>query len=492
MTATLTRSPADLVMPRFGTERNPARPTRGHEIAEVARLLGKPFMPWQQHVADVALEIDPDTGGLAYSSVGLTVPRQSGKSTFLLSKVTHRASATGFFGPRQVVVYTAQNRNKAREKWEEDYAETLEHASAFDVRVHKSNGHEAIRFPNRSRFGIDANTEKAGHGSTIDEAYIDEAFAQVDNRLLQAFRPAMITRANKQLWIVSTAGWLGESPLLESSVKKGRAAVEAGEDRGRCYFEWSAPDDADPFDRSVWWECMPALGHTITEEAIAAELEEFADNLDEFRRAYLNQWRPKGGGGRPPIDSALWDRGRDPSAKVDGRLAIAVDRMPDGDGDGVRWTSVAFAGECEGVTLGALADHRPGTAWVVARVQELVAEHDPVAVVIDPGGPAAPLIDDLRAVGVDVSEVTGRTLTQACGALLEDIAEGRFRHLGQAQLDGAVAAAKRRQVGDAWTWARRDTASDISPLVAVTLARSGLAKWRAEVDDDFPVAAVWA
>ena len=51
----------------------------------------------------------------------------------------------------------------------------------------------------------------------------------------------------------------------------GRAQVEGGGDRGMAYFEWSAPDDADPADPRTWRDCMPALGHTITEEAIATD-----------------------------------------------------------------------------------------------------------------------------------------------------------------------------------------------------------------------------
>jgi hypothetical protein len=52
--------------PKFGTPRNLDRPTFGGRAAEVAKALGKPFMPWQQHVADVALEYDPDTKLLCY------------------------------------------------------------------------------------------------------------------------------------------------------------------------------------------------------------------------------------------------------------------------------------------------------------------------------------------------------------------------------------------------------------------------------------------
>lgn len=283
--------------PRFGTKRNPDRPTLGPKVAKVAARLGKPFMPWQRYVADVVLEIDPDTGRLVYSKWGLTVPRQSGKSTFVEAKFVHRCSATGFFGARQHVVYTAQTRLKAREKWEEDYAADLESSPAFKnrIRVHKGNGNEHIRFANGSKFGLEASTEKAGHGSTLDEAYLDEAFSHNDYRLEQAFGPAMITRANKQLAWLSTAGWLDGSLYMREQVDIGRTGVSEGRQRGYAYFEWSAPEDADPGDEAVWWQCMPALGRTITVEAIRAEYQQALDSgrLNEFRRAYLNQWVPR-------------------------------------------------------------------------------------------------------------------------------------------------------------------------------------------------------
>ena len=255
-------------------------------------------MPWQQHVANVVMEIDPATGRLAYSEMGLTVPRQSGKSTWIEAKATHRCSATGFFGRRQHVVYTAQTRAKAREKWEEEFVADLEASKDFRpprISVHKGNGNEHIRFANRSRWGLESSTEKAGHGPTLDEAYIDEAFAHQDFRLEQAFGPAMITRANKLLAWISTAGWLDGSPYLAEKVELGRLVAMEGRQGGIAYFEWSAPQDADPGDEAVWWACMPALGYTISVEAIRAEYEKARDGgkLNEFRRAYLNQWVPR-------------------------------------------------------------------------------------------------------------------------------------------------------------------------------------------------------
>src|SRR4051812_49967125 len=96
MTATLTASSPIQVLecpPRFGTPRSPERATLGPAVGMLSAMLGMPFMEWQQHVADVVLEIDPDTGELVYDEYLLTVPRQSGKTTFILAKASHRCSA---------------------------------------------------------------------------------------------------------------------------------------------------------------------------------------------------------------------------------------------------------------------------------------------------------------------------------------------------------------------------------------------------------------
>jgi phage terminase large subunit-like protein len=429
-------------------------------------------MPWQRYVADVLLEVDPDTGRLAYQEFGLTVPRQSGKSTLILAKAVHRASATQFFGPRQRIVYTAQTRQKAREKWEEDYAADLETSRAFKakVQVHKGNGNEHVRFSNRSRFGIEANTEKAGHGGTLDEAYIDEAFAQADGRLEQAFGPAMITRANKQLGWISTAGWRNGSPYLEAKVAYGRRQVELGANTGLAYFEWSADEDADPEDEGGWWDFMPALGHTITPEAIRAELARLKDqgDLNDFRRAYMNQWVNKNSATDSIIPMGVWLdlAAGEPFDTAD--VAFAVDVSPDRDS-----AAIGAARRVDGISQVDVADHRPGVEWVIPRMVELDQRYRPIAWVLDPSGPAGSLLPALKQVGI-VPTLTGpREMAQACGAFF-DAAVGPnpvLRHLDEPSLNAALAAATKRPLGDAWAWSRKS--GDITPLVAATLALHG-------------------
>ncbi len=73
---------SNLCAPRFETARSPERETFGHQIVAMAAAIGKPLMPWQEQVALVGGELDPETGLPAYRNVAITVPRQSGKTGF--------------------------------------------------------------------------------------------------------------------------------------------------------------------------------------------------------------------------------------------------------------------------------------------------------------------------------------------------------------------------------------------------------------------------
>ena len=68
---------------------------------------------------------------------------------------------------------------------------------------------------------------------------------------------------------------------------------------------------------------------------------------------------------------------------------------------------------------------------------------------------------------------SAREYAQACGALADDVANDQWRHLGQVPLDDAAKGARTRELADAWAWSWKDSAADISPLEAVTLARTG-------------------
>jgi hypothetical protein len=430
----------------------------------VGALVGSPPLPWQRLVMDTALELAPD-GRPAYREVRVTVPRQQGKTGGLLLPVmVHRA--LGGVDPRaQRILYTAQDRNHAREKWSE-HVDLLDRSPLRRLySTRRSNGSESIRWRTGSTHGITASGEKSGHGFTLDLGVIDEAFAQVDDRLVQAFRPAMLTRPRAQLWVVSTAG-TDESVFLRERVDDGRARVEAGEREGVAYFEWSAPDDADPDDPATWAAAMPALGSLIDLETVASD--HAAMDAGEFARAYLNRWSP---GGVPVFQLAEWVACLDPRSSSHQAPAFGVDVSPDRGHSSI----AVAAGRDDGRIHLELVDRRAGTDWLVGRVAELLERHHPVALTLDPSGPAGSLVTDLTRLErvPPLVLTTARQYAAACGALYDDVTTRRIAHRGQPALDDAVVSARRRSVGDAWVWARPADGVDPSPLIAATLARYG-------------------
>lgn len=419
-------------------------------------------MPWQRHVADIAYEVDPSTGKLAYREVRLTVPRQSGKTTLMLAVMTHRCIA---MADRQRVFYTAQTGKDARLKWEDEHVPVLERSPFGSlINVRRTNGSEAIRWSNGSLWSLLATTESAGHGAQADLGVLDEAFAYVDDRLEQAMKPAMVTRPQPQLWIVSTAG-TEDSLYLNDKIDDGRMRAASGQASSVAYFEWSAPEDADIGSEETWQACMPALGLTVPIEAIRSDFESMRE--PEFRRAYLNQRQDRAAAAPwQVIDEEAWDRCLDPRSEIAGETVLALDVTPTRS-----MASLCAAGlRDDDIPHVEVIGNRPGTSWVFDwfAAEDRIRRYE--RVVIDPVSAAGSLAADLRSLGLRVDEVSTRQFVGSCGKFYDLATAGQLRHIGQVPLNAAVAGAKRRPLGDAWAWHRRDSAVDVSPLVAATLA----------------------
>lgn len=407
------------------------------------------MMPWQRLVADVAGEYDPVTGVPFYREVAVTVPRQSGKTTLVLATECDRAVG---FGEKQLIAYTAQTGWDARKKLIDEQVPMLEVSRLAPLipRVLRGVGNEVVEFVNGSRIFVLGSSASAGHGRVIDLGVIDEAFAD-DGRREQAILPAMATRRFGQLMLISTAGDQ-EAVYFRRKVDDGRLAAEEDSGSGVAYFEWSKPDGVDPDDEDAWHEYMPALGHTISVEAVRHARKTMEDN--EFRRAFCNEWTESN---ERSIPADMWDRALDPAAAPEGRIVFGVDCSPD--------RSDAAIVVSDGTAV-ELVDYRPGVTWVVDRCAELAGRHRGT-VALDAGGPAGTLVPDLRAAGVDLVEFGARELSQACVAFFDALADDDLRVRPDNDLTKAVAGATRRKIGESWAWARREGAA---PLLAMSIA----------------------
>lgn len=440
--------------PRIATPRT-GRPTYGGEVAKLARLLGFEAMAHQRRFWDLALE--HDDGVLAYREIGWTIARQCGKSTALLCLLLWRCLRW----PGQIVRYGAQTGMDARAKLADDWWPVLEHCPLASLMTfRRQSGHEAIVFENGSRLGLLASSEKSGHGSTLDTAVLDESWAHADHRLEQSCRPAMVTRPNAQMFVVSTAGTEHRSPFLWSKVIAGRQAAEAGVTEGLGYLEWSAAPGSDPADPGTWAQAIPALGTTIDEATVRADFQGMPRH--EFERSFLNLWTSAMGD--PIVSLDDWDALAEPDARRPDWVVIGVDVAPRG-----RSAAIAAVGERDGLLYGSILEHGQGADWLLAALERRVT--DEPYVVLDEKSVAHFLHEIQAIVGPEkVIALTAREIPAACAFWLRIVNEGKLRHRGETELTVALDGAGQRGLGDGWAWSRVKSGTDITPLAAMTWA----------------------
>lgn len=438
------------------------------------RLTGRRPMPWQQHVWDVALEIDPATGELVYREVVVTVPRQSGKTTLILPRIVWRANAAHLLGGRQTMIYAAQRSKDAKRKWRNTFVEEIKASRVMQGRYSLTlrANEENIRFSSGSLFGPVATGETSVHGDTLDDGTLDEAFSQIDARVEDAWRPAMITRPQAQIWVISTAG-TRKSLYLKGKVKRGRAITEAQRPNRTAYFEWSADPNADPEDPATWRNCMPALGWTIREPDIRHEFESIEGGLPAFRRAYLCQWADDFDDDPWVIPEADWWSCEDETSTRVGPMALALDISPDRSSASIGYT----ANRADGLPMYQVVRHGSGAEWAQPDVVKLAAEKGATCVVLDAAGPAANKIEDLRTELGTVCPVVAldsSSMANATSDVVDAVVTHQLRHTGQQSMTDALKGAVQLPVGDRWRPGRRKSTADITPFVNLIMSMQGL------------------
>jgi len=460
--------------PKFATPRDLEAPTLGGRQGKFARIwLGKPFMPFQQYIADVGgeLEFDHETGlWLPRRKLNVvTLQRQGGKSHMSMSRNGERAISRRHWR----AWYTAQTGQDARDQFLKFHEEIIEGSPLENlVNLKRGRGEEILRFANGSTIRPVPPTEEKLHGKQSDGVDIDEAWAftkEIGQALVQAGSPTKLTRPWAQTWIWS-AGGTAESTWLAELVARGRDG-----DPAIGYFEFGIPDDADAEDLDVITEYHPAYGHTITRRALADMRTDFGDDAPGWARAAGNRWTEIIGGA---ISFELWRGARYESfIPDDAPAALGVARAADGS-----QVAIASAARLPDGTIVAEISHVLPTPYGAAEQIRAIARHNRAPVAVPTSGPSKALFDDLEKLGGVrlVPLVDGGDYSAACANLMDGLEAGVYKFREHPDLDAAVMVAGKRNIGDgAYVWARREAAVPVATLDAVTAATHAVRRLRA-------------
>ena len=477
---TSTSSPPDV---RLGSQTPrilsspPRASSAGSEAVELAALAGLHLDPWQCLVLDEGLGERADGQWSAFQ-VAVEVSRQNGKGGILEA----RELAGLFVLGERLIIHTAHEFSTATDAFRR-ILELIESTADLDRRVHKvmrSNQERGILLKSGQRLLFKARTRGGGRGFSCDCLILDEAF-ELPIAAHGALLPTLSARPNPQVWYASSA--VNQKIHPHGVVLAGlRARAIAGGDPSLCYCGWSVDADeyyADPMavavDPRFWAVANPGLGIRLTEEYIANEQRGMDAETFATERLGVGDWPNPDEDASQVIARETWDGLADMNSTLDGKVAFALDLNPERT-----YAAIGVGGRrADGKKHIEVVEHKAGTRWVVDRLIELIDRWDPCAVVVDGNGPAASLIPSLIEAGVTLKgdggllvKTTTGEMAQACGELFDSALDDELRHMGQSMLDNAMRAARKRDRGDTFTWSRQ-SGSDISPLVAVTLALHG-------------------
>jgi hypothetical protein len=420
--------------------------------------------PWQDSILHGWMGVRAD-GKWAASRAGLSVPRQNGKNAALEIR-----ELFGLVDLGERFLHTAHEVKTARKAFLRllgffDNPQTFPELHDLVLDIRRTNGQEAILLRNGGGVEFVARTKSSGRGFTVDVLVLDEA-QELTDEALSALLPTISAapKGNPQQILTGTPPEHDVDGEVFTRFRQSALTAAPGR---VCWMEWSCEPGDDLDDPDQWARANPALGmreNAVGIEAIVDERQSMSD--ERFARERLGVWREADANskGWQVIPKNAWAARLDPGAEAEGTLSWAFDVSPDG-------RSAAIA--CSNGTYVEVVDHREGMSWVPARLRVLHRDHGFGEVAFDATGPAGALIPTLDDLEVPYRKVTLQEHAQACGGLLDSIEgpEPTLVHRGQPILDAAVEAASRRHVTDVWLWTRSKSTGDISPLVAVTLAR---------------------
>ncbi|WP_425832583.1 terminase [Streptomyces fractus] len=479
--------------PRLSTVPPDWLSSAGREAVDLAKLAGLDLFPWQQHVLDVGLRERAD-GQWSSFEVAVNVPRQNGKG----GVIEARELAGLFLLGERVIIHSAHEFKTARVGFERIRSLILGTPSLAKrvKRILNNTTETSIELVTRQKLHFLARSGGSGRGFTGDCVILDEDMILGDDAM-GALMPTLSAVPNPQIWYLGSAGIGPTSVQLARLRRRCEDALESGTpDPSLAYFEWSVDahrdecgsactDHDDPADVAAWAKANPSLGILITPEFVRNERASLGTG-GIFERERL-------GVGVYPNDQAdTWQViGEEPwralaaaDSEPGSPLVFAIDMTPERS-----HAAIAVAGPWRGGTHVEVVDHRPGAGWILDRAEELHRRHKPRCWVVDAGGPAGSLIAELsERLGVGIVQPKAREVAAACGQFYDAVTEQSLSHLDQAPLSAALAGAEKRPLGDAWAWARRIVSVDISPLVAVTLAKWGLG---AEVEEEEGAPNLW-
>ena len=445
--------------------------TRGGEAVEMFEAYGHRYYDSQKHEMDVFFARNED-GSVASLTVGITKPRQNGKSFAARDYALWMA-----FVEHMNVLYTAHRGGTVRKMFKEmcDFIEVNQDFKDELNYVYKAGGYEGIYLNDGTYIEFQTRTNSGARGGTYRVIVVDEAqeltSVQQDAMLPTASAAGEIDEGESDPQVI----YIGTVPGPECNgtvFREMHDKAHSGE-ADTWWLEWGATgesiDDVDIDDVDLWYACNPAMGRRMSERTVRNEHDTMT--RDGFARERLGWWSPTAGRMDYVFDARSWDACATDDEPC-GDVCYGVKLSPDGSEAAL---SACWRGDVPHFELVDYRDARRGFGWLA---DWLDARADKCAMLAVDGRNADALTSRLENYRPRQLHVMRTADAIAAAAMMVDgVRSGTVTHYGQEELDEQARNATRRPVGrDAWCIGGEQSTAIESAACALWAAKN--AKWK--------------
>ena len=446
--------------------------SRGHEIAELAERIGQPLLPWQRLLLDDMSVVDENNMFIKKSSLVL-LARQSGKSHMMRMRML---AGLFCFGEENILMMSSQRKMAIRSLEimvmiveRNDFLLKQVKGGKIDTAWRRTTGNEGLHLENGNRIEVIAANSDSARGLTADVLWIDE-LREVGEAAMDASKSTTLTRPNSQRFYTSNAGSAESEVLIHM---RERSMMKPPRSLG--FYEYSAPENCDIWDRKAWAMANPSLGILISEEAVEEQIATSTvvaartETLCQFVNTGLTSpWTPGSWEDLADKDmqmnpgmTVMFAFDVDPHTRrsaslvagallPDGRIALQLLQT---------WESLIAVDELQ----------------IAVDIKKKADEWHPRLVLHDSYTTAA-IAERLKNSGVAVEPVVGAQFYTACSTFKDAMDNKRLIHAGQEVLDQQMLNVASSSKDTGWRIVRKKSAGSVAAPIGLAMTVLHLSK----------------
>jgi phage terminase large subunit-like protein len=434
------------------------------DVKDLCEIIKMPLLPWQEHVLRDMLTIDKSGSWIRKTNL-LLIARQNGKTH--LARMLILAHLIKW---ETNVLMMSSNRSMALDTFRQvtHILETNDHLKGFVKQIRHANGTESIQMLSGARLDVVAATRDGSRGRSVNGLLFVDEVREISEEGYRAATPTTRAHPNSQTLLCSNAG-----DHFSSVLNSLRSLALENPPKSFGFYEYSAPQYCKITDRQGWAQANPALGYTITEEALEEAVA--TSPIENTRTELLCQW----------IDSlsSPWPHGvledtSDASLTIPagGYTVFAFDVSPS------RRNASLVAGQI-------LPDGRIGVGilqtWesqvsvddlkIAAEIKAHADLYRPRQICFDKYT-AQSIADRLSNAGQMCMDISGAAFYQACGDLLDALVNHRLVHAGQENWIQQMNNCAAKTNDSSWRIVKRKSAGDVSGAISTAMVVHQLTK----------------